>query len=363
MKKNNPIVAILLIICVLASSSCRKEDSEYVGETPADRLPKNANITNLLSRITMNDGSYDNIIDQASCFSVKLPVTVFANETQIIVNTADDLDRLEDLISERNDENNRLTIIFPITIILSDFTEVTLTSNDELQAYANTCEPVNTSDSDVECIDIQYPIEAAYVNVNSGAIETKAITNDKKLFDFLEDLNNDVVVSLNFPITVILSDRSEIEISSIEELENVINEHKDDCDELDTNQMVNDCANCEPDDLVAIWAFCSEWTVKRLKVDQLEVGHIYEDFVFKFNQDGTLLASSSLLSYSGSWTTSGTGNDILLTINIPQLPNFHFNGTWNLINIKNFMNGNNGKIRLNFKTATNNKLRFKQNCD
>ena len=70
----------------------------------------------------------------------------------------------------------------------------------------------------IECIDIQYPITALVFNQNNELIETVIINSDEELFEFLEDIDEDTIVTFDFPITVILWDGTTVIINNLTEL-------------------------------------------------------------------------------------------------------------------------------------------------
>ena len=123
----------LLMLFSVVFSSCRTEDMEIINAPSEDVFGINTTIANLLIRTATNDGSYDNIIDRASCFDVQLPVTVIANGIKVVVETEDDLDIIEDIFDEFTDDTDTLIIIFPITIILDDYSQLVINNQGELK--------------------------------------------------------------------------------------------------------------------------------------------------------------------------------------------------------------------------------------
>ncbi len=98
----------LLMVASLLTISCRQEESVLI-EGPQDEVLKaNSAVANLLQRTAMRDGSDDNIVDNASCFSIDFPFTVIVNGMPITVTSEEDLDT--------------------ITIELSDLSEVEIES-------------------------------------------------------------------------------------------------------------------------------------------------------------------------------------------------------------------------------------------
>ena len=84
-----------------------------------------------------------------------------------------------------------MEIIFPITIVLSDFTELVINDLDELEDFADDCEGENEFDDDIECADIKYPVTASVFNSNNEVIDTITFNNDQDLYEFVDDLDED----------------------------------------------------------------------------------------------------------------------------------------------------------------------------
>ena len=257
---------VILLLLSLALFSCRQEEMEII-EAPEEEVLANS-VANLLRRTATNDGSYDNILDGASCFNIKLPVTVIANGIEVVIETEDDIDIVEDIFDEFDDDTDTLEIIFPITIVLQDFTEVVINTQEELNAAAAQCPGDNEEDDDIECIDIQYPITASIFNQNNELIETIVITSDQELYTFLINIDPSTIVSFDFPITVILFDGTTVVVNNFIELESVITSAIDACDEDDDNDPNDDdCDNCTTQQLEDVLTGCTDWMIVKLETN------------------------------------------------------------------------------------------------
>ncbi|MBT8323402.1 MAG: hypothetical protein KJO94_07985 [Eudoraea sp.] len=139
MKNTIKLLSLLLLGITLLNSSCRQEESEFIEAPLEESLKANSNVASLLSKTAMKDGSDDNIIDNASCLSVQLPVTIIANGIEIVVDDPEDFETIEDIFDELEDDQDILEIIFPITLILSDFEEVVINNLNDLANYVASC--------------------------------------------------------------------------------------------------------------------------------------------------------------------------------------------------------------------------------
>ena len=342
---------------ILFTTSCRKEESVFIEAQPDKALEANSIVANLLQRTAMNDGSDDNIVDNSSCITIELPATVVVNGLEILVDSEEDFDTIEEIFDEFDDDDDNLQIMYPITIVLNDFTEVTINSTDEFKNYSDGCSGENENDDDIECVDIEYPVTASVFNSNNELIETINILNDNDLYDFVDDLEDDDIVNIGFPITVILSDGTQMDASNLDELENIIDNAKDDCDEDDDNDFNDDdCDNCTTNQLSDFLVGCSDWMVDKLELDDNDLEDMYVGYLFNFMADGTLSASTNSDSFSGTWESSGIGNSISVLINIPNLTDF--NANWNLHEIDQ----NSGETKVDLRIGSEDRLRFESNC-
>ncbi len=355
MKTLKPI--LLLVLGVLFTmTSCRTEDDLAIDPPTEETIEANSTIANLMANVAINDGSLDNIIDNASCLSVQLPVTVTVNNIEITINDEDGYQDIEDIIDLFDDDIDSVVISYPITVILTDYSTVVVNSDSELAALTANCVGENEDDDDIECIDFQYPITASVFDENNDLINTITINNDNDMYDFIDDLDEFAAVTINFPITVIFADGSTQTINFIQELEDAIEAADDTCDEDDDNDFDDDdCDNCTTNDLETVFADCSEWTVDKLERNDNDLEDNYVGYIFEFNSDGTILVTQGSNTFNGTWEASGSGNNISVVINITGLPDF--NDTWNLHEIEQDDDEVDVDLRLG-----DDRLRFESDC-
>jgi len=346
-----------LILCLtFLLISCRSEETEIVNPPNEEVTGANTNVTNLLQRTALNDGSYDNIIDGANCFDIQLPVTVIVNGIEVVVNNEDDLDTIEDILEEFEDDVDTLEIIFPITIILEDYTQVVINSQEELNAAAVQCPGENEVDDDIECIDIQYPITVSIFNQNNELIDSFAINNDEELFDFIDDLDDDTIFTLNFPITIILSDGTTQQINNFDELEAAIETAIDDCDEDDDNDDDDDdCEDCDIEEIEGLLIECPEWMVDKLERNDQDLEDNYVGYEFDFQENDVLEVDFNGTIFTGTWDIFDNGDEIEVEIDLPQLTDF--NDNWILHEFEEEEDETQIDLRLG-----DDRLRFESDC-
>lgn len=346
-----------MLTSLLILSSCKTEELGHGDIQFDEKLVPNSTVAKMMQRVAMNDGSHDNIIDRASCLDVHYPVTIDVNGIQITVNSDADLDLIEAVIDEFSDDTDLITIDFPIDVTLSDHTDVTVTDLSQLNDLARDCPGDNVVDDDIECVDYVFPLTVSFFNETNDVIRTLTITEDGALFELIDDLNDDAIIAIGFPITLILWDGSLVEIESLRELQNFIEGVINACDEDDDNDFNDDdCGDCTVNVLRDILVGCGNWTVDRLELDGSDLEDDYVDYVFNFGADGGLTSSGpGGVTGTGTWSATGSGNHIEVTLNITDLQDF--NATWNLHEIEQEP----GEVKVDLRLGDN-RLRFESDC-
>lgn len=353
---NKRIAFISLITLVLSISSCRKEEFVLIEGPEQETLRQNSAVANLLWNTATQDGSYDNIIDNASCLTVELPVTVTANGIEIQIDSASDFEEIERVFDAFEDDQDTLEITFPITITLSDYSEILISNSNELQSYVAGCSGENQMDSDIECADLKYPVSISVFNALNEVINTLSIQNDKELYEFIDDLDEEDIVSIKFPITVILFDGTEISVSDLDSLEKILEDVKDDCDEDDDNDFNDDdCDNCTSVDLSEILTACTGWYIDTFERNDQDLEDNYTEYTIQFYANGDITLTSNSDTLTGTWSTEGSGNNINVVINIENRPDFNL--AWNLHEIKK----QNTEYEVDLRLEKD-RLKLKSNC-
>ncbi len=339
-------ISLLTLSFLVVFSSCRKEETQLIEPPEEETLVVNSPIFNLIKRTISNDGSVDNIIDNANCFKVKLPATVSANNIEIEVNNEMDYEAIEDVFDEFDDDEDVIEIFFPITIILEDYSQVNINNYAELSSFSSNCNGENIADDDIECVDFQYPITASIFNSNNEMIDTATFNTDEDLYGFIDQIEQYDIVTIDFPIVVSLADGTITNVENLNELETVIDTYRDSCDEDDDNNYDDDdCNECTTNQLMTYLTGCQDWIVDRLRRDDSSnTEDYYNDYVFNFYPDGTVISIFSVWTYEGTWSASGSANNIIVVIDIPTLPDC--NNEWMLHEIEENPNGTKVDFRL-----------------
>ncbi len=215
--KTSSVLFLFTLAISLFITSCRRESDELVQDPNSQHLNSESKITELILLAVTNDGSIDDFIDKASCFSIKFPFTITVNNQLISYNDIDDIATIQNFFND----TDPIVFSFPITLILNDFSEIIVNNPAQLQELVNNC---NNQNNNITCIDFEYPLSASGFDSQNELILKVDFENDKDLYKFMNGLNRNDFVSLDFPITVLISDGAVLRVSSLGELENTFDD-------------------------------------------------------------------------------------------------------------------------------------------
>lgn len=339
-----------LFLLALNFTACQDEFEEVGGPQEQETIIANSNTAQLIQKTSAKDGSYDNIVDRASCFAVKFPYTVEVNGIQITIDSKEDLHTIEEIFDELEDDDDILDIIFPITITLSDFSEIVIQSKDQLEEMARDCLE-GGDDDDIECIDFVYPITLFTFDVNNQLSGEVQIESDEQMRKFFAELEDNALVSIDFPITLKKYDGTEIVVENNTALAAALSNAKDDCDEDDDDDYNDD--DFTEERLDAYLVECP-WEVREVIRDDVDQTGQYFEYLMTFAEDGTVVVKvASGNTINGTWSTSQSDHGPLLTLEFDTLVDFNLE--WVVYEIGE------GKIKLYAEGG--NRIVLKQRCD
>ena len=341
-----PFFALLMLM------SCQQEVVDVTVPAEAEALVASSTLTSLVASTSIKDGSADNIIDKANCLSVDLPVTVVVNGVEIIIDSKEDFAVIEAIFNEFDDDIDNLEIIFPIKIILSDYTEMVINNRQELIELAQQCNGENEQDDDIECIDFQYPISFSIYNTQFQVIDVVTIENDAQLHRFIKRVRQgEVFASINFPVTMVLADGTTMVVNNNQELQSTIEDAKDACNEDDNNDYHDDDFTKER--LDALLMTCP-WVVYEMERNEDNLNDFYREYVLVFKADNVVKVharNGDMLT--GRWTTRVTDHGALIKLEFDTLVDFALE--WFVYDLEP------GRIKLYQEGG--NRIILKKNCD
>lgn len=282
---------LLLVILPFFVASCQKEENEVVQDT-TQNLVNTSPLTSLISRVSQNATSADNVIDSSSCFSVQLPVTVIVNGDEVTVATEADYQTVQDAIDAFSDDDDIVNFIYPITIQYQNFSTQVLNNSDELDDVLDDCGEDDDFD-EIDCISLNYPIVINIYDSNNELASTVTITTNAQLYNFLENLEDNEYVAINYPISLVNSNGSMVVITSNSQFEDVIEDSIDDCDDDSSGGGSGDSAFS---DVIS----SGTWYVSYFFDDSDETSD-YAGYNFTFSTSGSVTAVKLATTINGNW--------------------------------------------------------------
>lgn len=338
-----------LLVFALNLTSCQDEFEELPQGNDQDAIAASSATANLVERTSSNDGSFDNIVDGSSCIAIQFPYTVEVAGLQLTIDSIADLRLIEEIFDAIDGDEDFLEILFPITITLSDFTEVIINNNEELRELAADCIE-GGGDDDIECIDFVYPVKLYTFSANLQQTGSVVVNSDLELRRFFKGLDDNDLVSFDFPVSLVLYDGTEKTVNSNAELASAIENAKDACDEDDDNDYNDDDFNKERLDNFLVSCPFLVHEVKRngIQTDQ------YFEYVMNFKENGTVVVRNRIgAALEGTWSTRIGENRVLLKLEFDVLADFTLE--WLVYEIEE------GKIKL--YSGDGNRIIMKKACD
>jgi len=313
-------VYVSFVATALLISGCQ-EEFEEIGNDSQEAIEADSETASLIEDTVTNDGSSDNIVDGASCVELQYPYTVRVNGVEITVEDEEDLELVEEVVDETDASDGEvLEIVFPITIVLSDFTEVVVEDQDELNEYVSQCVE-DGADDDIECVDFVYPITLFILDTNDQITDEIVVSSDEELYQFLDGLEQDDLISIEYPITLIHHDGTEIVVNSNAELVAVLESAQNDCDEDDDNNHNDD--DFEEEFFDEFLTECP-WEIQEVIINGMDQTGQYMESVIDFDEDGNVVfVNSSGNEVDGEWSYVFTEDGALVTLDFDMLPDFN----------------------------------------
>ncbi len=103
-----------LLLVALNFISCQEEFEELPGEDNREAIMASSSTGQLIQRTSSKDGSYDNIVDGASCFAINFPYVVNVNGLEINIDAIEDLKLIKQLFDEVEIDDDIVDIVYLI---------------------------------------------------------------------------------------------------------------------------------------------------------------------------------------------------------------------------------------------------------
>jgi len=300
---------VILLALVMAFIACQNEEPFETDIDSELTLAAESSVIEMMKRTTSNDGSYDNIVDGASCLGIQFPYDVTVNGFELHVETMEDLEKLEKILDAADEGEHKIQIAFPITVTLADYTEKVIDSEAMLQKHVEQCVE-GGEDDDIECVDLMYPVNLFTYNPNFQQTGSVTVNHDKELRRFLEGLVDTDLMSIEFPLVLQLFDGSEVSVGSNSEMADALDRALEVCDEDDDNDYNDD--DFTKASLDSLLVTCP-WLVKKLKRMDFDSSEHYQKYLLTFIEDGKMISDNGFSPVSeGEWSVTVSDYKVFL---------------------------------------------------
>ena len=292
---------LMMCVAVLILISCQDEEKLVIQDIKQNLSAKSP-LASLISRVSQNATSKDNILDKSSCFNVQLPVSVIVNNKQITVSSQNDYKVVQNALDAFSNDDDVVNFVYPITIQFQNYKTELIANPDQLENIIDKCDDDDGFD-EIDCLQINYPIKINIYNADNQIANSITIQNDKDLYNFLKDLVNNVFISINYPISIINSKGQNVVISNNSNFENSIEEGIKDC---------NTTSGSVGNQNFVLIVTNGTWNVSYYFDDSDETLN-FKGYNFTFNSNGTIMVVKEKNTIAGNWSTFvNSGQNIFL---------------------------------------------------
>lgn len=331
--KHLKLITTLFLTALLSFTSCQDEMDNETGENPNTNTNSGDSQTaNNLKRSSMYDGAFDDFLDGISCSSIVLPVTAMVNETEVTLVNETDYQQVVEILGEFNTDDDLVVLQFPVTVALSNYTEVVITNQAEYNALYEACEQAEvTAQEAISCIAIDFPITILTYNLNLDQTGSVVIESEQQLFAYINNFGDDELFSVNYPITLTGAGEATAVISSDAQLQSSVQ----DC--IDEEVTMEDAE--ENADTLEMILVEGVFQVDSFVNSGVDTASEYAEFTIDFANNLTVLAentvNTTVADVEGTYqVTSET--EVFLSLNFTNSASFALlNQNWEVTSFSN----------------------------
>lgn len=308
---NLKFISAILLLSFIGFTSCQDDDDKVNGENTKTNAANSQTAQNL-ERSSMHDGSFDDFLDGVSCSSILLPVTATVNGTEVNVISESDYATVIDILSEYNDDEDEVILHFPVSVKLSNYTEVQISNQIEFDALIMACNQAeNTAKDAINCLDINFPITIFTYSLNFDQTGSVVLESEEQLYAYMSDFGNDEYFAVNYPITANINSDTVISITSDIDLQTKITECIATNDEMEeAEENANTIETILVNGVFKVQSFVDA---------SVEKANDYADYTIDFAND---------LSCTAQYTADSTIEDVQGTYEVTSQTEVYFNLTF-----------------------------------
>lgn len=199
--KNLKFITALFLTSLMTLTSCQDEIDNESGDNPNTNTSNSQTASNL-ERTSMYDGSFDDFLDGNSCSSILLPVTATVNGTEVTIVNQADYQQVIDILAQFNTDEDTVELQFPITITLSNYTQVVVENQLIYDGFIDVCQTLTAAgDEAITCVDIDFPITLLTYSLSLEQTGSVVLETEQQLYAYISDFGDDQLFAINYPIT------------------------------------------------------------------------------------------------------------------------------------------------------------------
>ncbi len=191
MKAMSTLINILLVITII--TSCQNDID--IDTSNNDTNNSDSVFTSKVRRTSMFNGAFDDILDGSPCFAIQYPINILLNTIPTTLNSQTDLGIIT--------ATDIIHISYPIVLTNYDYTETTITNQQEFNTAISSCQSlVASGNGPIDCIDFIYPLNIFTATKNQSQ-DIFEITSNQELYTFITNLDSNTLYSFQFPLQIL----------------------------------------------------------------------------------------------------------------------------------------------------------------
>lgn len=222
--KNLKLLTAILCLSIFTFTSCQDEINSENGDRENTNNASSPTANNL-ERSSMYDGSFDDFLDGLSCSSILFPVTATVNGIELTLTSEADYALVTNILAMLNNDDDEIILQFPLSVRLSNYTEVQVANQTEYDALVDACnEAENAGEDAISCLTLDFPITILTYSLNLDQTGSVVIESEQQLYSYMNNFGDDELFAVNYPITATLNNETVISIASDMDLQAKISE-------------------------------------------------------------------------------------------------------------------------------------------
>lgn len=204
----------LYLMMLVMIAGCQKEELTVIEGQDDEAFNQDRQLKTLVMSVVSHDGSFDDIVDNSSCFSIDFPYTCYYKGFPYPVNSIDDL-----AIFKNGDY---LIPEFPVNITFADYLQAEVPHEEAFNELIDQCANGLLFNEIINCVDIIYPVRISVYDPSTSSFETIVFDHDKQTFQAIVDFDENLIASIQYPIQLRMQNEVVLTINSNDALKSEI---------------------------------------------------------------------------------------------------------------------------------------------